>query len=51
MITKQLLKIWLLSVNIINFIEILLIFLILRSSRINEVRFQTLYLALCKHSL
>ena len=33
---KQLLKIWLLSVNIINFKEILLIFLILRRSRINH---------------
>ena len=34
---KQFLKIWLLSVNIINFKEILLIFLILRRSRKNEV--------------
>ena len=51
MITNQFLKIWLLSVNIINFEEILLIFLILRPSRINEVRLQNLYLALCKHSL
>ena len=30
MITNQFLKIWLLSINIINFKEILLIFLILR---------------------
>ena len=37
MITKQLLKIWLLSVNIINFKEMLLLFLILRPSHINEV--------------
>ena len=48
MITKQFLKIWLLSVNIINFKEIL-IFLILRRSRINEVRLQNLFQALCKH--
>ena len=40
MITKQFLKIWLLSVNIRNFKEILLIFLFLRRSRINEARFQ-----------
>ena len=51
MITKQFLKIWLLPVNIINFNEILLIFLILRRSRINEVRLQNLYLELCKHNL
>ena len=51
MITNQFLKIWLLSFNIINFKEILLIFLNLRRSRINEVRLQNLYLALCKHSL
>ena len=48
MITNQFLKIWLLSVNIINFKEILLIFVILRLSRINEVRLLNLYLALCK---
>ena len=51
MITKQFVKIWLLSVNIINFKEILLIFLLLRRSRINEVRLQYLYPAICKHSL
>ena len=51
MITNQFLKIWLLSVNIINFKKILLTFLILRYSRINGVRLQNLYLALCKHSL
>ena len=51
MVTKLFLKIWLLSVNIINFKEILLIFLILRRSSINEVRLQTLYPALGKHSL
>ena len=39
----QFLKIWLLTVNIINFKEILLIFLILRRNRINEVRLQNLY--------
>ena len=50
MITNKVLKIWLLSVNIINFKEIL-IFLILRRDRINEVRLQIVYLALCKHSL
>ena len=50
MITKQFL-IFLLYVNIINFKEIILIFLILRRDRINEVRLQNLYLALCKHSL
>ena len=38
-------------VNIIKYKEILLIFLILRRSRINEVRLRNLYLALCKHSL
>ena len=48
--TKQFPKIWLSSVNIINFKEILLIFLILRGSRLNEVRLQNLYLVLCKHS-
>ena len=37
MITKQFLKIWLLSVNIKNSKEILLHFLTLRRSRINEV--------------
>ena len=37
MITNQFLKIWLLSDNILHFIEILLIFLILRRSRMNEV--------------
>ena len=42
MITKQFLKIWLLSVNIINFKEILLVILILRRSRINEERLQNL---------
>ena len=41
---------WLLSVNIIKFKEILLIFLIWRRSRINEVRLQNLYAALCKHN-
>ena len=46
---KQFLKIWLWSVNIINFLKILLIFLILRRSRINEVRLENEYLALCKH--
>ena len=51
MLTKQFLNIWLLSVNILNFKEILLIFLILRLSRVNEVRLHNLYLALCKHSL
>ena len=52
MITNQFLKIWLLSVNILNYFkEILLIFLILRLSRINEVRLQNLYLELCKHRL
>ena len=51
MLTKQFLKKKLLSVSIINFKEILLIFLILRRSRINEERLQNLYLALCKHSL
>ena len=51
MITNQFLKIWLLFVNIINVEEILLIFLILHRSRINEVRLQNLYLALYKHSL
>ena len=50
MITNQFLKIWLLSFNIINFKEIL-IYLILRPSRINEVRLHNLYLALCKHRL
>ena len=49
MITKQFLKIWLLSVSIINFKEIL-IFLILRLSSINKERLQNLYLPLCKHS-
>ena len=39
-----------LFVNIINFKEIL-IFLILRLRRLNEVRLQNLYLSLCKHSL
>ena len=48
-ITNQFLKIWLLSVNIINFKGIL-IFLILHTSRINEVRLQNLYLALYKYS-
>ena len=38
MITIQFLKIWLLSINNINFKE-MLIFLILRRSYINEVRF------------
>ena len=38
-------------VRIRNIKEILLLFLILRRSRINEVRRQNLYLALCKHSL
>ena len=47
---KPIPEIWLLSVNIINSKEIL-IFLILRLSRINKVRLQDLYLALCKHSL
>ena len=46
MITNQFLKIWLLSVNIINFKEILLIFFILSYSRINEVRLPNSYLAL-----
>ena len=46
MITKQFLKIWLLSVNIINFKEIILMLLMLRRSRINEVRLQNLYLGL-----
>ena len=50
MIPKQFQKIWLLFVNIINLKEIL-IFLILRRDRINEVRLQNLYLALCKHIL
>ena len=44
MIRKQFLKVWLLFVKIINFKDILLIFLILRRSRINEVRLQNLYL-------
>ena len=51
MIPKQLLKICLLYVNIINFKKILFIFLILIRSRINEVRLQNLYLAFCKHIL
>ena len=51
MITNKFLKIWLLSVNIINFKEMLLIFLILLRCRINEVRLQNLYLVLCKHTL
>ena len=52
MITNQFRKIWLLlSINIINFKEILLIYLIFRRSRRNEQRLQNLYLALCKHSL
>ena len=38
-------------INIIKFKEILLIFLILRLSRINKVRLQNLYIELCKHSL
>ena len=42
---KQFLIIWLLSVNIINFKE-RVIFFILRRTRINEVRLQNLYLAL-----
>ena len=49
MITNQFLKIWLLPVDIINFEKILLIFFILRRSRINEVRLQNLYLELRKH--
>ena len=44
-------KIWLLSLNIINFKEILLQFFILRRSRIHKEILQNLYLALCKHSL
>ena len=44
MITKQFLKILLLSYNIINFKEIILIFLILRRIRINEIRLHNLYL-------
>ena len=40
---------WLLSINIINLKEILLIFLILLLSRLNKVRLQLLYPALCKH--
>ena len=48
---KVITEIWLLYVNIINFKEILLIFLMWYRSRINEVRLQNLYLALCKHSL
>ena len=44
MITNQFLKTWLLLVSIINFKEIL-IFLILRRSRINEVRLENLCLA------
>ena len=40
---KAILKIWLLSVNIINLKEILLMFLILRRSHMNEVRLQNLY--------
>ena len=51
MITKQFLKISVLFVNIINFNEIVLIFLILRPILINEARLQNLYPALCKHSL
>ena len=51
MITKQFMKIWLLSVNIINFKEILLTFLILSRCRVNEVILENLYLSLCKHSL
>ena len=43
MITRQFLIIWLLFVNIISFKEILVIFLILRRSSINEVRLQNLY--------
>ena len=49
MITNQFLNIWLLSVNIINFKEIL--FLILRRSRINEVRLQNLHQDLSEHNL
>ena len=48
---NKFLKIWLLSIKIMNFKEILLIFLILRLSRINEVRLQNVYLELNKHSL
>ena len=48
---KKFLKIWLLSVKIVNYKETLLIFLILRRSHINKVRFQNLYPALYKHSL
>ena len=46
MIAKQFLKISLLSVNIKNFKEILLIILILHRSRINEIRLQNLYQSL-----
>ena len=49
MMTNQFPKIWLLSVKIINFKEILLLFLSLRLSRINEVRLQNLYPSICKH--
>ena len=51
MITKQFLKIWLLHINIKNFKNILLIFLVLRRSRINEVRLQNLYIEHGKHGL
>ena len=47
MISNQFLKILMFSVNILNFKEMLFIFLILRRSCINEVRLDNLYLALC----